>query len=223
MSGIDGNVSGLNRNVFTALQKVKDPNRMTESESKELRSAIMKDDKVDAAEADLLQELTQDGAGQVKISAQKTSDFQPSDLNFSKANGAAKATLETLTKPTDLNQLWNGGVEGKRKLLDVYSISPTTRNQVTQFVATKLKEAWNESSITNGYKPVRDLIGEAYATVDNADPKTFNNGRNLLYNSMKLVDRSANDSIPDFLYQWLKTATQTAAQTTTQQPQTKIA
>lgn len=205
---IDGNVSGLNRDVFTALQKVKDPKNMSETEAKDVRAAIMKDNKIDAAEADLLQELTQDKAVQVKVGAQKTSDFQPSDLNFGKTSGAAKVTLETLTKPVDLNQLWNGGAEGKRKLIDLYSISPTTRQQVTQFVATKLKEAWNTSNIGNGYAPLRNLIAEAYSTVDKADPKTFNNGRNLLYDSMKSVDRSTNDSIPDFLYQWLKTATQ---------------
>jgi hypothetical protein len=85
----------------------------------------MKDNQVDSVEADLLTELTQDKAGQVKVSAQKTSDFQPSDLNFEKVKGAAKMALETLTKPLDLNQLWDGGVEGKQKLIDIYSISPS--------------------------------------------------------------------------------------------------
>lgn len=203
MAGIDGRVSGLNRDAFQALQQVKNPQKMTEAEAKSVRSAIMKDGRIDAAEKDLLQEMTHD-SGKIQVSAQATADFHPADLNFTSATGEAKDRLDILANTPNLNTLWDGGSEGRRKLIDFYSISPATARRATQFVASKVNQAWQKSNLTNGYGPLRDLIGEAYGAIKDADPETNSKGRTMYYDAAKMVDQYAGDAIPDFVYNWIR-------------------
>ena len=67
-----------------------------------------------------------------------------------------------------------------------------------------MNQAWTESSITNGYAPLRNLLAEGYAHLQGMDPETGNKGRQMYYQTMKALDQSAGDRIPDFLYNWIR-------------------
>ena len=62
---------------------------------------------------------------------------------------------------------------------------------------------WEVSNLSNGYKPLRDLIGKlyGYSNATGGDTKT---GRTILYRAMNQLDRSAKDGVPDFLYNWTR-------------------
>jgi len=57
----DGKVNALNAEVFSAFQNIKrdNPGALTTKNALALREAIIKDDQIDALEADLLSEMTQ--------------------------------------------------------------------------------------------------------------------------------------------------------------------
>ncbi|MBF2053501.1 MAG: hypothetical protein IGS03_08560 [Candidatus Sericytochromatia bacterium] len=203
MTGIDGRVNNLNRDVFSALQNVANPARLTEQDAKNIRSAIMKDGGIDAAERDLLNELTSNTSN-IQINAQSSSSFSPSALNFQPAQGEAQSTLNTIKQPINLDRLWSNGSEGLTEMIELSSISPATRQAVTQFVAGKFLQSWNSSSVTNGYAPLRETLSNAYSAIQNSDPETNTNGRWLYYNAMKMVDNRAGDRIPDMLYNWIR-------------------
>lgn len=205
MGGVNGNITNLNRTTFSALKQVKDPKAMTAEEAKGLQSAILKDGVIDKAESQLIGELTQDSPHNVHIGAQKSADFNPQDLNLTSASGQAKQILGNLrTHPQELDRLWNGGKEGMDKLVKLYSGTPQAKGAVMRFVTSKFQQAWSQSSLGNGYAPLRDAIGRAYAATTSEDPAVSKNGRQMLYDGTANLDRFAHDAIPDFLYSWLK-------------------
>ena len=201
---IDGRVNGLNRQVFEALQKVKNPQDISVDEAKSIRSAVMKDGKVDEMEQDLLLELTQDKHQSIAVAADPGTGFNPQAMHLGPAKGQAGETLAALTRPTDLNSYWNQGKDGLTKMVDLYGISPATKNEVTRFAAGKFLESWNESNMANGYAPLRGLLYKGYSALQQMDPETANQGRQLYFDAMKMVDHYTGDKIPDFLYNWIR-------------------
>lgn len=77
-------------------------------------------------------------------------------------------------------------------------------NQSRNLMAEDLMSAWRNSTVGNSYEPLRQKLGAASRLYDTASPATRSAGRRLLYSAMDLVDRQANDSVPDYLYRWLK-------------------
>jgi hypothetical protein len=201
----DGKVEGLNQGVFTTLQNIQkqDGGNITEASAKTLRKAIMQDGKIDAAEKDLLLELTQ-GTSKISVKAQPSANFQPNNLSFSPATAKAKESLQLLTKPVDLEKLWNSGPEGMQQMVDLYDTSPALANSVKQFVAQKLFTAWSDSTILNGYKPIRDALSQSYDVMKNMGSDSLVSGRKMLYESMKGIADYVGSAMPDFLYNWLK-------------------
>lgn len=101
---IDGRVQGLNRDAFTALQGIRNPRQMTTTEARRLESAIMRDNRIDAAEQDLIQELTSGRSQTVQITAAASAGFNPSALAFGQAQGEARTVIDGLKQVGGGNQ-----------------------------------------------------------------------------------------------------------------------
>ncbi|MGV3526414.1 MAG: hypothetical protein ACO1RX_19495 [Candidatus Sericytochromatia bacterium] len=95
MSQVDGNVRGINKEVFQALQKVQNPRNIKPQEVKQIQSAMLKDGQIDTAEHELLQELTAHSSS-IKVDAPRSSAFQPTSLIFGPAQGQSRSLLQTL-------------------------------------------------------------------------------------------------------------------------------
>jgi len=204
MAGIDGRVTGLNRDVFQAMQKVKNPQKMTGAEAKDVRAAINKDGKLDASEKDLLLEITQDSNKTISIEASKTADFNPSNLEFSAAKADALGVFETITKPVNLAKLFKGGSEDFEKLIDIATNVPGGKKAVEGAVVRELATSWSSSNFSNRYAPIRTTLGETFDKVKNADPEVRDQAQNMLHDAMKRIDDHYGGSIPDFIYNWLR-------------------
>lgn len=76
--------------------------------------------------------------------------------------------------------------------------------QSRALMADDLMKAWRNSSIGNSYEPLREKLRIAAQLYEAAPPATANAGRRLLYSAMEMVDRNANGSVPDFLYERFK-------------------
>lgn len=69
MPNINKQVQNLNSDVMNALKAVKNPENATVEEVREIRTAILKDGTIDDAEQDLIDELTEDNAKGIRVSA----------------------------------------------------------------------------------------------------------------------------------------------------------
>ncbi|MGV3524383.1 MAG: hypothetical protein ACO1RX_09165 [Candidatus Sericytochromatia bacterium] len=204
MPNLDGRVNNLNRDVASTLQRLQraNPGSITEAGAQELKTAILKDNNIDANEQDLLNELTQDKVKSISVYAEGIAN--PVAVTYS-ATGRSKAILESMGNPQEnLSALWSQGQAGYKRLTEIYARSPSDAKKVTDFVAGKLQSAWDQSNMGNGYKPLRDLIGSTYGFATSNTGESVTQGRNLLHASMKQVDQQANDRIPDFLYNWVR-------------------
>lgn len=203
-AAIDGKVAGLNPTTHAALKTIKtrNPGSLTARDTTELKVAIMADGKVDDAERDLLEEMTQ---SQFRLITATLANSNPADdvKTYPTAGSAKQVLLETLNPPLDLDKSWNGGMAGWHDIIREYKKSAANEPRVINFVAGKLMVRWKESNIGNGYKPLRDEIGRLYGFSNSAGSNT-NAGRTILYHSMKQVDQNEQDKVPDFLYNWVR-------------------
>lgn len=204
----DGKVTDLNQPVFAALQEIKrlNPGSLTQANAMTLRAAIVKDDRIDAAEADLLFEITRSAFRNITVTpvGAPASDGAKT-MTFPAVGNAKTVLLRTLNPEVDLDAAWANGSPGWSQIIAASLESPEQDARVLKFVQGKIAEQWELSNSGNGYKPLRDLIGRYYGFSNSAGANT-NAGRSLLYRACNGVDRAAADQLPDFFYNWLRPA-----------------
>lgn len=201
---IDGKVTNLNQQVASTLQRVQraTPGKITEAGANEIKKAILQDNKIDAGEQDLLDELTQTDVKQITVFAAGSNS--PVAVTYP-APGKAKQILESTKFHRDnLDGLWNNGAEGFKQLSEIAARSPEENTRIVDFVASKLTTSWEQSNMGNRYQPLRTVISNAYGFAGSSGGDNVNRGRNILHAAMQKVDKQAGDSIPDFLYNWVR-------------------
>lgn len=202
-AAIDGKVAGLNEAAFAALATVKqrNPGSLTERDMQELATAIMADQVVDDAERDLLEEMTQSQFRSITVTP--AGDTARSVRTYPTAGNAKKLLQGVLDPPLDLDAAWSQGGSGWMSICNEFKKGAQQEAGVAGYVEGKLAEQWEASNMSNGYKPLRDLIGKLYGYSNSAGGDT-NTGRKILYRAMNQLDRSAKDGVPDFLYNWTR-------------------
>ena len=202
-AAIDGKVAGLNEAAFAALSTVKqrNPGSMAERDAQEIASAIMADQVVDDAERDLLEEMTQSMFRSITVTP--AGDTARSVRTYPTSGNTKKLLQGVLNPPLDLDAAWTKGAGGWMDMCIEFKKGAQQEARVVGFVQSKLAEQWLASNMSNGYKPLRDLIGKLYGYSNSAGGDT-NTGRTILYRAMNQLDRSASDGVPDFLYNWTR-------------------
>lgn len=200
---IDGKVAGLNAEAFAALSTVKqrNPGSLTQLDAQEIGAAIVADQVVDDAERDLLEEMTQSMFRSITVTLAGDSDRS---VRTYPTSGHAKRSLQgVLNPPLDLEAAWTKGASGWMDMCIEFKKGAQHEAGVVGFVEGKLAEQWETSNMSNGYKPLRDIIGKLYGYSNSAGVET-KTGRTILYRAMDQLDRSASDGVPDFLYNWTR-------------------
>jgi hypothetical protein len=202
-AAIDGKVAGLNEAAFAALStaKQRNPGSLTERDAQEIGAAIMADHVVDDAERDLIEEMTQSQFRSITVTP--AGDPARSVRTYPTAGNAKRLLQGVLNPPLDLDPAWTQGAGGWADMCVEFRKGPEQEARVVGFVQGKLAEQWAASSMSNGYKPLRDLIGKLYGYSNSTGGDT-NTGRTILYRAMNQLDRSASDGVPDFLYNWTR-------------------
>lgn len=81
------------------------------------------------------------------------------------------------------------------KVQETASDSMKALNQM----GSKLEQAWDDSSWSNGYQGFRDLIGEMWElSLEGGEA-----GKQYMYQTLHDFDASHGDRVPDFLYNWM--------------------
>lgn len=205
-AALDGKVAGLNEPVFAALAEIKkrNPGALTEVSARQLAAAINKDGQIDAAERDLLEELTQSMFRSITVTPPSASlPAGRKVMSYPTSGNAKKILQDVLNPPLDLEAAWTSGQAGWNSIIAEYKKSPDREAGTVAFVQGKLAEQWAVSNLGNGYKPLRDMIAQRYG-FSHAPSSDANTGRLILYKSMIQLDRSAKDGVPDFLYNWTR-------------------
>jgi hypothetical protein len=202
-AAIDGKVAGLNEAAFAALSTVKqrNPGPLTERDAQEIGAAIMADQIVDDAERDLLEEMTQSMFRSITVTP--AGDTARAVKTYPTSGNTKRLLQGVLNPPLDLDAVWTKGASGWMDMCIEFKKGAQHEAGVVGFVEGKLAEQWEASNLSNGYKPLRDLIGKLYGYSNSAGGDT-NIGRTILYRAMNQLDRSASDGVPDFLYNWTR-------------------
>lgn len=97
-----------------------------------------------------------------------------------------------------MNDLWNAGASGMKSLASLYRNSGIS--EVAGFMMDKLKTAWKDSSYSNGYKGVRDLIDDMWTSASAAGSEAKAFVKEMVAN---FDQNYADDWLPDFTYDWM--------------------
>lgn len=204
-AAIDGKVAGLNETTFVALSAVKkrNPGSLTERDAQELAAAIMADQVVDNAERDLLEEMTQSQFRNITV--RPVEDATRAVMTFPVVGNAKRVLRGVLNPELDLDAAWSKGASGWIEVITEFKRNGEQETRVIAYVERKLAEQWDASISSNGYKPIRDMIGKLYGYSNSAGADT-NTGRTILHRAMEQLDRNTSDGVPDFFYNWIRPA-----------------
>lgn len=111
--------------------------------------------------------------------------------------------MNMIVRPKNLNEYWLKGDDGMRNLVNMASVAPVVDELVVNFIAGPFWEKWKESSLSNGYTPLRDIIGNVYGECEKLSQPQKQSCQQLAYKAMVAVDDHEADQIPDFIYNWV--------------------
>jgi hypothetical protein len=109
-----------------------------------------------------------------------------------------------LVQPPNLATLWLRGPVQMKQLVDVTVLSPDTARQVSGYILQRLNLVWMESTIANGYEPMRRDLSSAIRMLQQTDADTERQGRSLIYDAARQLDMRNGDAIPNYLYDYLR-------------------
>lgn len=202
----DGKVVGLNAEVYDAYDAIirNNPGALTAKNAMTLREAVIKDDQIDAAEADLLAEMTQSQFRSITITKVGAA-ANASKLTRYPCSGLSKTILsQTLHPALDLTAAWSNGSAGWQEMVLESRKNQTEEQRVATFLEARVSEAWETSNQGNGYKPFRDMLSKRYGYTKAAGFPASHaaSARKLMIDACTSVDRKSGDKMPDFLYTW---------------------
>lgn len=166
--------------------------------TRKLIRAIMMDNQYDAQEQDMVTELMRPGFEALAVATPSGEIVQ-----LRAPDADARALLELFVQPPDLNALWLKDGGSMVKLAEMAHWSSSARRQVMAFAGAKLHEDWKSATIHNSYQPLRGTLDHAWSMIKDVEPVRRRLAAGVLYDAMREVDRARNDSLPDFLYNWL--------------------
>jgi hypothetical protein len=149
-----------------------------------------------ANERDLVRELLASARTTITTASGDTFEIPP--LSFQ-----ARGFL-SLVQPPNLATLWLRGPAQMKQMVDVTVLSPDTARQVSGFILQRLNLSWMESTIANGYEPMRRDLSAAIRMLQQTDADTERQGRSLIYDAARQLDVRNGDAIPNYLYDYLR-------------------
>jgi len=173
----------------------------TQAESNALLALAKKDGKLDASEIDMLEELSSDVTRSMSI-------ICSDDPSLRVSLGPFTVFINTFNPELDALWLsvWNLGEEGWPTLAEAYGREdlPRLRERITRVASAQVGKVAGQSSMSNRYQPLRDLLGERYGWNNAVAAEHQRGGRLLLFRATERVDRTNGDTMPNFLYDWTK-------------------
>jgi len=160
---------------------------------------LFQDGTLSVNERDLFLELLSTVSGVITISTPSGESFEVPVLSRQ-----ARAFM-SLVSPPDLATLWLRGPAQMKQLVDITVLDPIITSRVVGYVRQRLSLVWMESTLSEGYKPLRDDLSAAVRQLQATDAETERRGRALIFDAMRQLDRTNGGQIPKYLYDYLGT------------------
>ena len=106
-------------------------------------------------------------------------------------------------EPSDA--FWGLAAPPMKQLVQIYDQDPEKRDGIEEFVAIKFQPSWEESKISNAYKPLREELSARYGVANEGLTEAeFTTVKRIYFGGLKRLDKYNHDQIPDFIYNWLE-------------------
>jgi len=149
-------------------------------------------------ERDLMQELLSAESTRTAISTPSGDAFDVPPISRQ-----ARAFL-SLVRPPSLANLWLRGPAQMKQLVDITQLDPSSRSVITDYILRRLAVVWMESTLSDGYEPIRRDLSAAIRMLQQTDANTEREGRSLVFDAARELDRRNGDAVPNFLYDFLR-------------------
>jgi hypothetical protein len=184
--------------VADILKSTSAEREISEAVARRFGPMLFRDGSLSASERDLIQELLATDAAATTITAPSGETFQIPPLSRQ-----GRAFLG-LVRPPNLASLWLRGPAQMKQLVDVTVLSPDTARQVSNYILQRLNVVWIDSTLGNGYEPIRRDLSTAIRMLQQTDADTERAGRSLIYDAARQLDVRNGDAIPNYLYDYLR-------------------
>lgn len=195
----DGKVTGLNANAFQTLTALSGSDWQPRH-ALALRAALWKDGQLDAAETDLLDELTQELTPPGSILIMGEDGATP--LTRSTTSGRALVYLVWAKLPEHVRT--KGWAEDWGPFLAYASQSPEQARQIVAFLTLDLGRFHASSNMANSYGPLRQRIQAMEERANALPAERAATVKALMYRAAEQLDRLELDQVHDFLYKYLQ-------------------
>jgi len=185
--------------VLAILQASSLASEIDEKAARAIGPMLFADGALSVNERRLLLELLGNNSGTVAITGPAGESF-----NVPVLSRQARAFLSLVTPP-DLSTLWLRGPAQMKQLVDITVLDPVITPRITGYIAQRLGQAWMVSTLSDGYKPLRDDFAAAVRQLQQTDPDTERRGRALVFDAARQLDRASGGAIPKYLYDYLGT------------------
>jgi hypothetical protein len=184
--------------VAEILKGISGEREISDAVARRFGPMMFSDGVLSANERDLVRELLAATSGRTAITTASGDAFEIPPLSFQ-----ARGFLG-LVQPPNLATLWLRGPAQMKQMVDVTVLSPDTARQVSGYILQRLNLVWMESTIANGYEPMRRDLSAAIRMLQQTDANTERQGRSLIYDAARQLDVRNGDAIPNYLYDYLR-------------------
>ncbi len=171
---------------------------MTSAHVRSLNGAALSDGKLDAGEKAFLEKVA---AGQLFLVNAGGAKLQLT------ASPEGQHVAALLSRPADMGPMW---AEPARigDLVEFTRWAPVSRDRATRYVGGQLLLSFNQSTVFNGYGPLKKLLDQKWAAVKAlSDPGAREAGRSMLFDAAMLARQESYTMatpMPDHLFAWLE-------------------
>jgi hypothetical protein len=171
---------------------------ISEAAARSFGPLLFADGGLNLNERDLMHELLSTASTPTTITATSGETFEVPPISRQ-----ARAFLG-LVRPPSLASLWLRGPAQMKQLVDITLLDPSSEKLIMDYILRRLNVVWMESTLSDGYEPIRRDLSSAIRMLQQTDADTEREGRSLIYDAARQLDRRNGDAIPNYLYDYLR-------------------
>jgi hypothetical protein len=187
-----------NQKVADILKSTSTAPEISEAVARQFGPQLFADGGLDLNERDLMQELLSNASTRTAITTPSGDAFDIPPISRQ-----ARAFL-SLVRPPSVATLWLRGPAQMKQLVDITVLDPSSTSVIVDYILRRLSVVWMESTLSDGYEPIRRDLSAAIRMLQSTDADTERVGRSLIYDAARQLDRRNSDAIPNYLYDYLR-------------------
>jgi hypothetical protein len=187
-----------NQKVADILKAASTDAEISEATARSFGPLLFADGGLDLNERDLMQELLSTASARTGITTSAGETFEIPPISRQ-----ARAFL-SLVRPPSVATLWLRGPAQMKQLVDITVLDPSSTSVIVDYILRRLNIVWMESTLSDGYEPIRRDLSAAIRMLQQTDADTERQGRSLIYDAARGLDRRNGDAIPNYLYDYLR-------------------